>query len=134
MATVTRFNGDSAGVPNVDVGYKGAYVAGTIVSTGIGKKITAYRIAQGGIDLTTQEFGVGGAVEAVLQIIAQNATILAYQGDSGAGAPLSVLVEGNSWVSDTALRDAIRTLTTTGIGAISLATATCTSTGGIKLA
>ena len=134
MATVTRYNGDSTGVPGVDVGYKGAYTAGTIIATGIGKKITAYRIAQAGIDLTTKELGVGGAVEAVLQIVAQNSTILAYQVESGSGGAMSVLVEGNSWLSDTALRDAIRALTSTGIDSISLSTATAVSSQGLKLA
>jgi len=134
MAIVTRYNGDASGVPGVDVGYKGAYTAGTIVATGIGKRISALRIAQAGVDLSG-ELGVGGAVEAILQVVATNATILAFQCESGAGGALSVLVEGNSWLTETALRDAVRALgATVGVGPVSVTTATATWAQGLKLA
>ena len=140
MTDVTKVNGDSDGVPGHDIPYKRtAYVAGTPVQTGIGKKVTAYKINPGGaIDLTTVEFGVGGAVDAILRCVAQQGTILAYQGETGADGQLSVFVEGSGWETDTILRDAIRAITagalTVGLGPITLDAATCTSAGGLKLA
>lgn len=131
MAIVTRVNGDSTGVPGSDVGVYGAYVGGTMIQTGIGKRVTAYKILTGGATTFVADFGVGGAVEAVLRVVSQNATVIAYQGETANSTPLSVFVEASSW-DDAGLQAAIRALGT--VNSLDLSAATAVSTGGLRLA
>jgi hypothetical protein len=142
MAVFTRINGDAGGVMNSDQGR--TFANATIINTGIAAPLTAYKIAGilpsgGGAANLAAEQTTGGAVESLLRIISGNATVLAYQTDTG--AQLSVLVERSGWASDTALQNAIRQ-TTAGDGAGNIGAtgntwvgvATVSSTGGIKLA
>ena len=148
MASFSRTNGDSGAVNSVGDGR--AFANATIINTGIGSPITAYKIAGiiptgGGAGNLAAELGgpngagVPGAVETIVRIISGNASVLAYQTDSN--QQLSVIVERSGWASDTALRDAIRA-TTAGDGAGNIGSrgntwvgaATVSSTGGIKLA
>lgn len=141
MAVFTRTNGDSAGVNNVGSGR--AFANATIINTGIGSPITAYKIAGiiptgGGAGNLAAELTSGGAVETILRIVAGQASVLAYQTDSN--QQLSVIVERSSW-TDTFLQANIRA-TTAGDGAGNIGAtgntwvgaATVSSTGGIKLA
>ena len=141
MAEFTRTNGDSAGVNNVGGGR--AFANATIINTGIGYPITAYKIAGiiptgGGAGNLAAELTTGGAVETILRIVAGQASILAYQTDSN--QQLSVIVERSSW-TDAFLQANIRA-TTAGDGAGNIGklantwvgAATVSSTGGIKLA
>jgi len=141
MAEFTRTNGDSAGVNNVGGGR--AFANATVINTGIGSPITAYKIAGiiptgGGAGNLAAELTTGGAVETILRIVAGQASILAYQTDSN--QQLSVIVERSSW-TDTFLQANIRA-TTAGDGAGNIGklantwvgAATVSSTGGIKLA
>ena len=141
MAEFTRTNGDSAGVNNVGGGR--AFANATIINTGIGSPITAYKIAGiiptgGGAGNLAAELTTGGAVETILRIVAGQASILAYQTDSN--QQLSVIVERSSW-TDAFLQANIRA-TTAGDGAGNIGklantwvgAATVSSTGGIKFA
>jgi hypothetical protein len=148
MATVTKVNGDSQVVVNVgDSLSKNANAV--IINTGIASPITAYKISTFGAtanlaaELSRGANGTEGAVEALIRTVSGNATVLAYQVDtSGSTAQLSVIVERSGWTNDTALRDAIRAMLgaetgTANIGsksAITVTSATVSSSGGIKLA
>ena len=139
-AVFTRTNGDAGGVRNVDAGR--SFANATIVNTGIAAPLTGYKISLTNGNLAA-ELTTGGAVETIVRIIEGNATVLAYQVDTG--NQLSVLVERSGWASDTAIQTAIQT----GNGQWTAATGgnigatgnlyvgtqtTVTSTGGIKLA
>jgi hypothetical protein len=136
MAVFTRINGDAGGVVNVDVGRSLANAV--IVNTGIAAPLTAYKISLTSGNLAA-ELTTGGAVETILRIVEVNASVLAYQVDTG--SQLSVLTERSGWSSDTVIQNAIRQ-TTAGDGAGNIGVtgntwvgaATVTSTGGIKLA
>jgi len=147
MAEFTRTNGDSGGINNVGSGR--AFANATVINTGIGSPITAYKIAGiiptgGGAGNLAAELGgpngsgVPGAVETILRIVAGQASVLAYQTDSN--QQLSLIVERSSW-SDATLQAAVRA-TTAGDGAGNIGSrgntwvgaATVSSTGGIKLA
>lgn len=136
MAVFTRTNGDAAGVNNVGSGRSFANAA--IINTGIAAPITAYKVALTNGNLAA-ELTVGGAVETIVRAISGNASILAYQVDTG--NQLSVIVERSSWASDSALQTVVQTLNGGSAGNIG-ATAnvwvgggvSVTSTGGIKLA
>jgi hypothetical protein len=91
MAFQKRYNGDSQGLVNVDRSRADAPAA-KIISQGIGKHITAFKI-NGGADLSV-EMGVGGAVETILRTVQMKATTIAYQVD---GAQLSLIVEATGW-------------------------------------
>ena len=133
MAIFARTNGDANGVVNVDVGSHGTDLD-VVISTGIGKHPTMYKIVgDTGVSFNA-EMASGGAVESVLRLIATQATIIAYQVTTGSTGQMSVLCEATGWSSDTVLRDAIRLLTSTGAGPISMAASSCASTGGIKAA
>ena len=148
MATVTKVNGDSQVVVNVgDSLSKNANAI--IINTGIASPITAYKIGTFGAtanlaaELSRGANGTEGAVEALVRTVSGNATVLAYQVDAaGSSAQLSVIVERSGWTNDTALRDAIRAMVgaetgTANIGsksAITVSSATVSSSGGIKLA
>ena len=140
MAIFTRTNGNVKGVRNVDAGASQANA--TIINTGIAAPLTAYKVVLTNGNLAA-ELTTGGAVETIVRIIEGNATVLAYQVDTG--NQLSVLVERSGWASDTAIQTAIQT----GNGQWTAATGgnigatgnlyvgtqtTVTSTGGIKLA
>ena len=147
MASFSRTNGDSGAVNSVGDGR--AFANATIINTGIGSPITAYKIAGiiptgGGAGNLAAELGgpngagVPGAVETILRIVAGNASILAYQTDSN--QQLSVIVERSGW-TDTFLQANIRATTAgDGVGNIGsrgntwVGAATVSSTGGIKLA
>ena len=142
MAVFTRINGDAGGVMNS--GDSRIFANATIINTGIAAPLAAYKITGllpqtgGGANLAA-ELTTGGAVETLLRIISGNATVLAYQTDTG--SQLSVLVERSGWSSDTVLQTAIRqTIAGDGSGNIGatgntwVGAATVTSTGGIKLA
>ena len=135
MAIFARINGDANGVVNQDVNLNPrTNDLDIVISTGIGKHPTMYKIVgDTGVSFNA-EMGAGGAVEAVLRLISTQATIIAYQVTTGSTGQMSVLVEATGWSSDTVLRDAIRTLTAIGAGPISMAASTCASTGGIKAA
>jgi hypothetical protein len=81
MASFTRTNGDASGVAVYDVG---TYVNGaTSGSAGIpiqpqGPKLDFYT-GDLGADGVSGQFGTGGAVEAVLRVMAQMSTIHMYQ-------------------------------------------------------
>ncbi len=122
MAQTQRFSGDANGVVNVDIGLNGVSSVGKVISTGIGKHPTAYKIvALASLDA---EMGVGGKVETALRVIQVAGTTIAYQVD---GIQLSVLCEATGW-SDAALEAALANVAVLGAGT------TCTSTTGIKLA
>jgi hypothetical protein len=109
MAIFTRVNGDANGVVHVDTAENGGGIGG-IVSTGIGKHPSMYKVATDGVSLQNQT-GVGGAVEAVLRLIATQATVIAYQVEDDSSGEMRVLVEATGWdVSD--LQNAVQNLGT----------------------
>ena len=141
MAIFQRVNGNTGGVFNTGAGYSTANA--TIINTGIAPPITAYKIGTFGSTANlaaelqgTSGAGVNGAVETLLTLIAQQATILAYQVDAaGSSAQLSVITERSGW-TDAYLQANIQALAT-NIGAYSAVvttSATAVSTGGLKLA
>jgi len=101
MAIQKRYNGSSDGVVNVDRSRADAPAA-KVISTGIGKHPTAFKITGGATFVP--EMGTGGAVEAILRTMQVAATTIAYQVDT---AQLSVLVEATGWVDDAALQAAL---------------------------
>lgn len=130
MAIFTRTSGDAKGVVNVDVGTHGAGI-GAIVATGIGKHPTAFNIVAG-VDLRG-ETGTGGAVEAILRALTVQSSILAYQVENDTSGQVSVLVEATSFDA-AGLQAAIRALGSIGAGPVSMAGATVSTAGGMKLA
>jgi hypothetical protein len=138
---VTKVHGSSAGVNNVGSGQSFANAA--IINTGIAPPITAYKItALGATANLAAELddpsgaGVVGAVETLMKVITNNASVLAYQVDpNGSTAQLSVITERSSW-TDSDLQVAIRALggNIGSRGNVFPALATVSSTGGIKLA
>ena len=144
MAVFTRTNGDAAGVNNVGTGR--AFANASIINTGIAAPITAYKVVFGGQTGATgnvaAELTTGGAIETVVRWIAGNATVLAYQVDTG--NQLSVIVERSGWADATAVQTAIQTgngqwaaATGGNIGAtgnLSVGTQTTVTSTGIKLA
>jgi hypothetical protein len=133
MAIVKRYNGDSQGLVNVDRSRADAPAA-KVISTGIGKHPTAYKIV--GADFTG-EMGVGGAVEAILRTIQVAGTTIAYQVDT---VQLSVLCEATGWADDAHLQAAIVALgnraadANVPVSAYDFTAVTVSSTGGIRLA
>ena len=106
MAIFTRTNGDANGVVHVDTGVHGGGIGG-IVSTGIGKHPSMYKLDTGTVDLRGQT-GVGGAVETMLRVIATQATVIAYQVENDNSGEVRVLVEATGWATSdlqTAVRD-----------------------------
>jgi hypothetical protein len=138
MAIVTRTNGDAHGVVHQDVGISGTGIGG-IIATGLTKRPTAYKIVATGAGPAAQdlrgEMGPNGAVEAILRVVAQAATITMYQVEDDASGTISVLVEGSGWATDVALRDAVRALgAAAGVGPVDLTLSTAVSTAGFKIA
>lgn len=106
MAIFTRTNGDANGVVHVDTAVSGGGIGG-IVSTGIGKHPSMYKLDTGTVDLRGQT-GVGGAVETMLRVIATQATVIAYQVENDNSGEVRVLVEATGWATSdlqTAVRD-----------------------------
>ena len=106
MAVVTKANGDTQAVVNVGTVTKNANAV--IINTGIASPITTYKITTLGAtanlaaELRRGPNGAAGAVEKMLNVVAANATVLAYQVDSvGSTAQLSVLVERSGWTNGT---------------------------------
>lgn len=135
MAIVTRYEGDANGVVNIDG--VGAPI-GSIVSTGIGKHPTAFKIYSP--NNLTLETGVGAAVETIIRSIEVAATILMYQVDALAtGSQISLLVESTGWANDAAIQAAIVALgvraadPTQPVDAFDFTTVTVSSAEGFKL-
>ena len=126
MAVFTRVNGTAEGVVHVDIADRPSQVStGRIISTGIGKHPTMYKI-EGNSSILSDQLGTGGAVEAILRVIATNAVVIAYQVEGGESDELRVLVEATSWNDgsmDYDLELAIRALGTVGVNPISLSNA-----------
>jgi hypothetical protein len=139
---VTKVNGDTQLVNNVGDDYaKNANAK--IINTGISSPIQAYniQIVAGNLaaELSRGIDGTAGAVETLLTAIAANATILAYQVDTGATAAntqLSVVTERSSWTSAAAMQVALRATLAANIGSKTPVTTTTMDVRnvGIKLA
>lgn len=119
MAIFTRTAGDANGVVHVDTAAHGGGI-GSIVSTGIGKRPTMFRVVSNA-DLSS-ETGVGGKVEAIIRAVAIKATVIAYQVEDNDSGKVHVLVEATGWASDSELDVAV----TDAIGG----NVTVSSTGG----
>jgi hypothetical protein len=104
MAIFTRTAGDANGVVHVDTGVHGGGI-GSIVSTGIGKHPTMFRVNYDG-DFRG-ETGVGGEVETVIRAIAVKASVIAYQVENNASGNIHVLVEATGWNDDSEVQQAI---------------------------
>lgn len=135
MATQTKYKGDSQAVVNVGTPTKNANAI--IINTGVSSPIQAFKITATGGNLAAELSrglnGTAGAVETILNVVAANATVIAYQVDSN--SQLSVITERSS-DSAAQLQAAIRTLSS-NIGAFSAVDATAavvSTSGGIKLA
>ena len=132
MANVTRYNGDSQGVVNVDRS-RGDVATSGLVSTGIGKHPTIYKI--GGASFAA-ELGVGGAVEQIIRTLQVAATTIAYQVN---GTQLAVIVEATGW-TDATLAAAIHAVGNRAanaaipVDAYDFTAVTVDSTGGLDLA
>lgn len=143
MAVFARVNGGAQPVQNV-----GTYITtnanAQFVSTGISNPLNAYRLELDGnlaAELGYNASGTPGAVTTLLNAIAANATVLAYQidvgtgGAGGFGAALSVLVERSGWTSNAAVQTFVRALGS-NIGATQTVDASVTNVfdKGFKLA
>jgi hypothetical protein len=136
---VTKVNGDTAGVVNVDAGRSFANAA--LINTGINSPIQAYniQIVAGNLaaELTRGSDGTAGGVETLLNHIATNATVIAYQVDGlSANTQLSVIVERSSWASALALQTSLRATLAANVGAKTPVTTTTLDVRnvGLKLA
>jgi len=113
----------------------------------LGKTLQGYTIdlAVNATDFSSTEMGAEGAVQAVMRVIAQTATIVAHsalRADSGANAGqlFDVIVEGefgtdtydgsNSETFAADLEDRIQALTSVGAGSVNLSSATVTAMTG----
>ena len=124
MAIFTRVNGDANGVVNVDVAAHGGGI-GSIVSTGVGKHISIFKLDTGTVDISGQT-GVGGAVEAVLRTVATQSTVIAYQVENDNSGEMRVVVEATGFDA-AGLQAAVRALGT--VNGASLASTTVTAVG-----
>ena len=124
MAIFTRTNGDANGVVNVDTAVHGAGV-GTLISTGIGKHISIFKLDTGTVDISAQS-GVGGAVETILRTVATQSTIVAYQVEGDDSGEVRVVVEATGFDA-AGLQAAVRALGT--VNGASLASTTVTAVG-----
>ena len=104
MAVFTRINGDAAGARNVDAGR--SFANAVIINTGIAAPLNVYKITGFLGGNLAAELTTGGAVETVIRLIEGNATVLAYQVDTG--PQISVLCERTGW-TDAALQTVIQT-------------------------
>ena len=138
---VTKVNGDTGGVNNVDGGR--ILTNAAIISTGVVGPVNAYnfQFVAGNLaaELSRGTNGTAGAVETLLTAISANESILAYQVDVGATAAntqLSVVTERSSWTSAAAMQVALRATLAANIGANGPITTTTMDVRnvGIKLA
>ena len=141
MAGVTKVHGDSNLVVNVgDDLTKNANAV--IINTGISSPLSAYsfQFVAGNIagELSRGTNGTAGAVETLLNALAANATVLAYQVDIpvAANSQVSVLLERSSWTSAAAMQVALRATLAANIGANGPMTTTtmAVKNNGLKLA
>ena len=141
MAGVTKVHGDSNLVVNVgDDLTKNANAV--IINTGISSPLSAYsfQFVAGNIagELSRGTDGTAGAVETLLNALAANATVLAYQVDIpvAANSQVSVLLERSSWTSAAAMQVALRATLAANIGANGPMTTTtmAVKNNGLKLA
>ena len=129
MAIFTRTSGDAKGVVHVDTAVHGGGI-GSIVSTGIGKHPTMFKIDAGSVDLRG-ETGTGGAVEAILRLIATQSTLIAYQVENDNSGEVRVLVEATGFDAS-GLQTAIRGMgASVGAGPVDL-TGTTVAIVGFK--
>jgi len=133
MALVTRVNGDARSVFNTGSATRSDANA-QLIATGVVGPLTTFRVECSG-NLAAQ-LGAGGAVEAVLNTISQNATVLAYQVDGGfgsvaghLGAQISILVERSGWTGNAAAQTAVQALGTTNGVALGAALVEGTTVG-----
>ena len=127
MAIFTRTAGDAKGVVHVDTGTAGAGI-GTIISTGLVRRPTIYKVDTGTVDIRG-EMGVGGAVEAMLKVVATQATIVAYQVENDNTGEMRVMVEATGWAAAD-LQAAIRALgASVGAGPVDLTSTTVAAVG-----
>jgi hypothetical protein len=141
MPGVTKVHGDSNLVVNVgDVLTQNANAV--IINTGISSPLSAYsfQFVAGNIagELSRGTDGTAGAVETLLNAIAANASVLAYQVDIpvAANSQVSVLLERSSWTSAAAMQVALRATLAANIGANGPMTTTtmAVKNNGLKLA
>ena len=129
MAIFTRTSGDAKGVVHVDTGVHGDGI-GAIVSTGIGKRPSIFKIDAGTVDLRG-ETGTGGAVETVLRLISSQSTLIAYQVENDNSGEVRVMVEATGFDA-AGLQAAVRALgAAVGAGPVDL-TATSVTLVGLK--
>ena len=141
MAGVTKVNGDSNLVINVgdDLTQNANAV---IINTGISSPLSAYsfQFVAGNIagELSRGTNGTAGAVETLLNALAANASVLAYQVDVpvAANSQVSVLLERSSWTTAAAMQVALRSTLAANIGANGPMTTTtmAVKNNGLKLA
>ena len=141
MPGVTKVHGDSNLVVNVgDVLTQNANAV--IINTGISSPLSAYsfQFVAGNIagELSRGTDGTAGAVETLLNAIAANASVLAYQVDIpvAANSQVSVLLERSSWTTAAAMQVALRSTLAANIGANGPMTTTtmAVKNNGLKLA
>ena len=141
MPGVTKVHGDSNLVVNVgDVLTQNANAV--IINTGISSPLSAYsfQFVAGNIagELSRGTNGTPGAVETLLEALAANASVLAYQVDVpvAANSQVSVLLERSSWTSAAAMQVALRATLAANIGANGPMTTTtmAVKNNGLKLA
>ena len=141
MPGVTKVHGDSNLVINVGDDLTQNANA-KIINTGISSPLSAYsfQFVAGNIagELSRGTDGTAGAVETLLNAIAANASVLAYQVDIpvAANSQVSVLLERSSWTSAAAMQVALRATLAANIGANGPMTTTtmAVNNNGLKLA
>ena len=141
MPGVTKVHGDSNLVINVgdDLTQNANAV---IINTGISSPLSAYsfQFVAGNIagELSRGTNGTPGAVETLLEALAANASVLAYQVDVpvAANSQVSVLLERSSWTTAAAMQVALRGTLAANIGANGPMTTTtmAVKNNGLKLA
>ena len=141
MPGVTKVHGDSNLVINVgdDLTQNANAV---IINTGISSPLSAYsfQFVAGNIagELSRGTNGTPGAVETLLEALAANASVLAYQVDVpvAANSQVSVLLERSSWTTAAAMQVALRGTLAANIGANGPMTTTTMAVinNGLKLA
>ena len=122
MPGVTKVHGDSNLVINVgdDLTQNANAI---IINTGISSPLSAYsfQFVAGNIagELSRGTNGTPGAVETLLEALAANASVLAYQVDVpvAANSQVSVLLERSSWTTAAAMQVALRGTLAANIGA-----------------
>ncbi len=141
MPGVTKVHGDSNLVINVgdDLTQNANAI---IINTGISSPLSAYsfQFVAGNIagELSRGTSGTPGAVETLLEALAANASVLAYQVDVpvAANSQVSVLLERSSWTTAAAMQVALRSTLAANIGANGPMTTTTMAVinNGLKLA